>query len=210
MTQIAMLFSPKTLDEARQLVSQPATSEDESMISETSSLGEVDNEASLQQSKTDDKLLGMIGGRKPGSLRESSVDSVKSSGSGKRAAFSSSNLAAPPQNLSTAQANAFDSVKSLGNSLNPLTHLGSAFGSGFRGFGKSTPSPPISSEKEKAATPVESRAPLQLSKADTVVIDGPIQRFVEVSDPEELTLKDVKLLLSDYQRLAGVLQTLRG
>ena len=201
---------PKTLDEARQLVGQPVTPEDESMVSETSSLGEADNEASSQPSKTEDKLLAMVGGRTPGSLRERSVDSAKSSGSGKRVAFSSSNLAAPPQNSSTASANAFDSVKNLGNSLNPLTHLGSAFGSGFRGFGKSTPSPPISSEKEKASNPVESRAPMQLSKEDTVMIDGPIQRFVDMIDPDELTLRDVKLLLSDYQRLAGTLHTLRG
>ena len=195
---------PKTLDEARQLVSRPLTPEDESMISETSSIAEPDAESHVQENKSDDKLLGMIGGRKAAPARERSVDSVKSSGSGKRVAFattSSSNLAAPPQNTSSAQANALESVKNLGNSLNPLNHIGSAFGGGFRGFGKSVPTPPAVAEKEKLSVGLPSPVVLKLAENE-IAIDPPIQRFVDMEDSGDLRLRDVAELLQDYQRLA--------
>ncbi len=201
---------PKTLDEARQLVSRPMTPEDESMISETSSIAELEGESNALASKSDDKLLGMIGGRTPPSARERSVDSVKSSGSGKRVAFaatSSSNLAAPPQNTSGAQANALESVKNLGNSLNPLTHIGSAFGGGFRGFGKAVSTPPAVVEKEKPVMPVLSPAVFQLS-GEQIVIDPPIQRYLDVEDAGDLRVKDVAELLQDYRRLAKALRDL--
>jgi hypothetical protein len=206
------LVLPKTLDEARQLVSRPATPEDESMISETSSVAEAEGEANIAHSKPDDKLLGMIGSRKPASMRERSVDSVKSSGSGKRVAFvaagSSSNLAAPPQSTSSPQANALESVKNLGNSLNPLNHIGAAFGGGFRGFSRalSTP-PPVSTEKEKIKTPEPSPAVVRLPDEENLAIGPPIQRFLDMEDSGELKMKDVTELLHDYQRLAKALQS---
>jgi len=201
---------PKTLDEARQLVSRPPTPEDESMISETSSIAELEGESGGQQTKPDDKFLGMIGGRKPASARERSVDSVKSTGSGKRVAFvanSSSNLAAPPQTTSSAQANALESVKNLGTSLNPLTHIGSAFGGGFRGFGKAVSTPPPATEKEKPSKVLPSPALLKLADTE-IAIDPPIQRFVDMEDSADLRLKDVAELLQDYQRLAKALTEL--
>jgi hypothetical protein len=205
------LVLPKTLDEARQLVNRSVTPEDESMISETSSVADTEGEANVAQSKPDDKLLGMIGGRKPASMRDRSVDSVKSSGSSKRVAFaatgSSSNLAAPPQSTSSAQANALESVKNLGNSLNPLNHIGAAFGGGFRGFSRALSTPPVAyTEKEKVKTPEPSPAIVRLPGEENLAIEPPIQRFLDMEDPGELKMKDVTELLRDYQRLANALQ----
>ena len=205
------LVLPKTLDEARQLVSRPVTPEDESMISETSSVAETEGEASMTHPKPDDKLLGMIGGKKPATLRERSVDSVKSSGSGKRVAFaaagSSSNLAAPPQTTSNAQSNALESVKNLGNSLNPLNHIGAAFGGGFRGFSRAISTPPaVYTEKDKVKTPEPSPGLLRLTGDESLVVAPPIQRFLDMEDSGELKLRDVTELLHDYQRLAKTLQ----
>jgi hypothetical protein len=205
------LVLPKTLDEARQLVSRPVTPEDESMISETSSVADTEGEGNVTHSKPDDKLLGMISGRKPASLRERSVDSVKSSGSGRRVAFvatgSSSNLAAPPQSASSAQANALESVKNLGNSLNPLNHIGAAFGGGFRGFSRAMSTPPaVHTEKEKVKTPEPSPAMLRTPGEENLAIRPPIQRFLDMEDSGDLKMKDVTELLHDYQRLAKALQ----
>lgn len=204
---------PKTLDEARQLVSRPSTPEDESMISDTSSIAENESESAVQQSKADDKFLGMIGGRKPAPLRERSVDSVKSSGSGKRVAFaggSSSNLAGPPQSMASAQANALESVKYLGNSLNPLNHIGSAFGGGFRGFGRASPiTPPIVEKEKLTSIPMPMPSPVILKLAnDEIAIDPPIQRFLDVEDTGDLRVGDIAELLRDYQRLAKAFEDL--
>ena len=204
------LVLPKTLDEARQLVSRPVTPEDESLISETSSVADTEGEASLVHSKPDDKLLGLIGGRKPAPLRERSVDSVKSNGSGKRVAFAgpgpTSNLAAPPQTTSSAQINAFESVKNLGNSLNPLNHIGAAFGGGFRGFSRPTSTPPaLYPEKDRIKTPEPSPSMLKLGDDEIAAIEPPIQRFLDIEDSGELKMKDVTELLHDYQRLAKAL-----
>ena len=205
------LVLPKTLDEARQLVSRPVTLEDESMVSETSSVADTEGEANAMHLKPDDKLLGMIGGRKPAAQREQSVDSVKSSGSGKRVAFaapgSSSNLAAPPQSISSAQSNALESVKNLGNSLNPLNHIGAAFGGGFRGFGRAISTPPaVDTDKEKVRTPEPSPAMFKLPGEETLAIGPPIQRFMDMDGPGELMMKDIEELLHDYQRLARAVQ----
>jgi Vacuolar sorting protein 9 (VPS9) domain len=205
------LVLPKTLDEARQLVSRPVTPEDESMVSETSSVADTEGEMGATHSKPDEKLLGMIGGRKPATLRERSVDSAKSSGSGKRVAFatagSSSNLAAPPQTISSAQSNALESVRNLGNSLNPLNHIGAAFGGGFRGFSRAIPSPTIVyTEKEKVKTPEPSPALSRSRDEDYSAIGPPIQRFLDLEDSGDLKMKDVAELLQDYQRLAKALQ----
>jgi hypothetical protein len=205
------LVLPKTLDEARQLVSRPVTPEDESMVSETSSVADTEGETGVTHSKPDEKLLGVIGGRKPATLRERSVDSVKSSGSSKRVAFaatgSSSNLAALPQTISSAQSNALESVRNLGNSLNPLNHIGAAFGGGFRSFSRALPSPPVVyTEKEKVKTPEPSPALSRLRDEDYLAIEPPIQRFLDVEDSGDLKMKDVAELLQDYQRLAKALQ----
>lgn len=198
-SEIAM---PQTLEDARKLVSQPLIL-DEATISETSSLAEKELEL---PHKREDKLLGMIGGRAPSNIRERSVDSVQSNGSGRRAVsatMSSSGAAHTPTTP-----NALESVKNLGNSLNPLSHLGSAFGGGFRAFGKQTPTPPsVSMEKEKMKILGASAG--SLKAPETINFDPPIQRFIDLKDAGGLAVRDVSILLGDYQRLAKIVQQIQ-
>ena len=216
-TEVTM---PKTLDDARRLVSHTSPLL-EDPGSETSSVAEGLSEPSPP--KVEDRLLGLIGGRKmvaaATSARERSVDSVQSNGSGKRVAFaatgSSSNLvtpaAAPSSSLSpTPPPNALDSMKNFGSSLNPLNHIGS-FGGGLRAFGagtKATPPPsaalPLSGDKDKDkdGTVVEIINPATLEK---VTVEPPLRRFVELKSAGELKIREIEELLKEYQRIAGLL-----
>ncbi|OCT51122.1 VPS9 domain protein [Cladophialophora carrionii] len=156
---------PKTLDEARQLVSRPLTpDEDDHALSESSSMH--DGQTSPMPSnltKTEEKLLGLLGGRKA-AIRERSVDSIKSNASagGKRAGFLAATTNSPPNGPSVpgnaaaapaaSSSNPLETVKNFGNSLNPMGSLGSAFGSAFGRFGaRPSASPP--SVPPTSATP---------------------------------------------------------
>jgi len=127
-------------------------------------------------------------------------------------------------------------MKNFGGSLNPLGHVGNAFnafGGTFKGFGRpaaSTPSPPqsIQGNKKENARPINAissmpeRSPnTELDPKIAIFMDNPeaiatkiktfsppLHRFVEAKDASELQIKDISLLLSDYQRLAGLLNEL--
>jgi Vacuolar sorting protein 9 (VPS9) domain len=191
---------PQTLEEARKLVSQPSML-DENALSETSSIAEKEVEL---PPKREDKLLSLLGGRVPSAVRERSVDSVQSTGSGRRTVSAAVNPSTSAPMPTTP--NALESVKNLGNSLNPLNHLGSAFGGGFRGFGRATPTPPsVSTDREELK---HLGGNTNASQASLPAIDPPIQRFVDLKDAGDLVLGDIPTLLRDYQRLAKVVQQL--
>jgi Vacuolar sorting protein 9 (VPS9) domain len=191
---------PQTLEEARKLVSQPSML-DENALSETSSIAEKEVEL---PPKREDKLLSLVGGRVPSAVRERSVDSVQSTGSGRRTVSAAVNPSTSAPMPTTP--NALESVKNLGNSLNPLNHLGSAFGGGFRGFGRATPTPPsVSTDREELK---HLGGNTNTSQASLPAIDPPIQRFVDLKDAGDLILGDIPTLLRDYQRLAKVVQQL--
>ncbi|KAJ9606892.1 hypothetical protein H2200_008902 [Cladophialophora chaetospira] len=236
---------PKTLDEARQLVNRPLTpDEDDHALSESSSMD--DGQTSPMPSnlsKTEEKLLGLLGGRRA-AVRERSVDSVKSNGSaaGKRVGSLLGPTNSPPNGLSasantstgqkpapsTTQGvsnNPLDTVRNIGNTLNPINTIGSAFGSAFGRFGGrasasppsavALPTPTIVVDKEKRALPVEEKTrdiPAEASlrtpnKVELAAIRTapPIPRFLLLGDAKELRLGEVQDLLDDYQRLARVL-----
>jgi len=211
----AEVIVPKTLDEARRLVSRPLTPEDDDHgVSDTSSTaereGDITHPGSTHLNKTEDRLLTLLGGRKAGSVRERSVDSVRSNSSAKKVAFAGTALSSeqavgakpPPPVPSTT---ALDSVKSFGTSLNPINHIGSALGGAFRGFGSrpaAHPSPPptVVVEKEK----VTLQAPDEDEKAK-IRAHPPIAQFMAMTDASELKIGQVPELLKDYQRLARVL-----
>ena len=136
---------PKTLDEARQLVSRPLTPEgDDAAISETSSLAgdsTTNTPPSGPASKltqTEDKILSFIGGRRrTGSLiRDRSVDSQKSNASNssnpKRVVFAATGSSSEIPTLSTAatpkpmpsQAQAQSSGSSSTNPLDSVKNFG--------------------------------------------------------------------------------------
>ena len=207
----AHVLLPKTLDEARQLVNQPRMPEDESMISETSSIAEKDADSPRHNSGSEDKLLGLVGGRKAASIRERSADSVQSTGSNKRVAFAAtpSTLSQPSPPAPGAQPAPPETVKSIGNSMNPLNAIGSAFGGGFRSFSKAISTPPtVSAERDTAKPMGEAISVQKATVGDSIKIEAPVQRFIAMKDAGELQLKDVPELLGDYQRLAKAIKDL--
>jgi len=246
------LTVPKTLDEARQLVSKPPTpilEQDGATISETSSIaGENVSESPEGAEKEkpkpigEDKLLGLFGGRRISSTgtRDRSVDreSLRSNSSAKKVAFAAESGTADASKAMSSTpptGNPLDAVKNFGGSLNPLGHVGSAFnafGGTFKGFGRQapTPSPPQSikdnkKENNRPASAVPStfepspgtnedpKIAIFIDKPDVIAakiktVSSPIQKFVEAKDVSELQIKDVSTLLSDYQRLANLLNEL--
>ncbi|KAK5079897.1 hypothetical protein LTR70_005628 [Exophiala xenobiotica] len=246
------LTVPKTLDEARQLVSKPPTpilEQDGAAMSETSSIaGENVTESpdGIEKEKPkpvgEDKLLGLFGGRRISSTaaRDRSVDreSLRSNSSAKKVAFA---VESGPADASKAvpsvppTGNPLDAMKNFGGSLNPLGHVGNAFnafGGTFKSFGRQapTPSPPQSiqatkkeNDKPTSAIPstserslnteVDPRIAVFMDKPEAIAakiktFSPPIQKFVEATDASELQIKDVSTLLSDYQRLANLLNGL--
>ncbi|KAK5936793.1 hypothetical protein PMZ80_010912 [Knufia obscura] len=246
------LTVPKTLDEARQLVSKPPTpvlEQDGSAISETSSIAGdnmTESPDGVEKQKPtpigEDKLLGLFGGRRSasGPSRDRSVDreSLRSNSSAKKVAFVAEGASSDVSKAAasaTPAGNPLDAMKNFGGSLNPLGHVGSAFnafGGTFKGFGRpaATSSPPQiipASKKENtkpSSTPAatsdsslttedEPKIAIFVDRSDKIAskiksVSPPIQKFLQITDASELQIKDVSALLSDYQRLANVLNEL--
>ena len=209
---------PRTLDDARKLVSPKPLVDEDGNFSETSSYTEQHEDGhDNQNAKPDDRLLDLIGGRKM--MRDRSVDSVVSTGSStKRAAQGSeanavreksgSPVSAPAQmgSASTlaqtasgstpmAATSAVESMRNLGNSLNPLNRLAGI--SVMRSFGRSAV--PVAVDQIKESSTSEMASPR---------MQPPIQRFLEVDDSANLRVGDVADLLKDYKRLAGVMKSM--
>jgi len=245
------LTVPKTLDEARQLVSKPSTpvlEQDSTAISDTSSIAGdnvTESPDSVEKEKPkplgEDKLLGLFGGRRVSSntTRDRSVDreSLRSNSSAKKVAFAGEAVSADTYKAAASApptGNPLDAMKSFGGSLNPLGHVGNAFnafGGTFKGFGRPTaaasPSPPpsIQSNKTENTKPTSAGASTPELPLDTEpnpkiaifmdkpeamaakikTVPPPIQRFLKAKDASELQIRDVATLLSDYQRLASLL-----
>lgn len=218
---------PKTLEDARKLVSTPPPEEDDVGVSGTSTV--IEEPLTEPPSKVESRMLELIGGR--GATRERSVDSIRSAGSGKKVAFAESKdlpgdrpkLPSPsassnPSTSLPAGNAAVESMRNLGNTLNPLNRLASM--NKAWGFGRSTPPVSEPAERSKQAEPSTGDAPpsatpsamkeLSEEAARGMLIKlcksgPPIRRFVELNDPKQLTIGDVEELLKDYQRLAGAL-----
>jgi hypothetical protein len=134
------IIVPKTLDDARKLISTPPL-EDDGSASGGSSLNTPEpsvRNRSDSGAKPDDKVLSMISGR--GMPRDRSSDSIRSSGSNKKVAFQEGEKSPFPLHLPPApSANPaiVESMRNLGNSLNPMNRIA---GMGMmRGFGRTTP-----------------------------------------------------------------------
>ena len=206
---------PKTLDDARRLVSSAAQVEDNGSTSGASSIAEQPEVHVDRAQPKEDKVLGLIGGHKQ--TRERSVDSTQSNGSGKRVSFATSNGQADssaPFSTSVPPASsnaAMESMRNLGNTLNPLNRLAGM--NVMRGFGRTAsntpPAIPSSAEQSKelgvshAKLPPE---PISGTAKRIPAISPPISRFLEVDGPGELRITEVADLLKDYRRLARILK----
>jgi hypothetical protein len=152
--QKAELIVPKTLDDARKLVGSTPLPDEEELASGASSLHSPDVAEQKRVdsgAKPDDKILGMIGGRKM--PRDRSTDSSQSTSSNRKVSFTPeagekapTALSKSPQssNVSTNPA-IVESMRNLGNSLNPMSRIA---GMGMmRGFGRAPPAPSPANSK---------------------------------------------------------------
>lgn len=213
---------PRTLDEARELVDPPPFIEEEGENSGTSSIVGHREPSPEPHIKIEDKILGLFG------HRDRSVDSVQSSGGGRRVPFtadatrtkesagspshqsaigSSPSISPLVQHEQTHVGNAaVESMRSLGNTLNPLNRFAGM--NVMRGFGRSsTVAPPITPTSEKKGPGVlEAHGKDQSNDVAGLASAPPVQRFLDVADASELKIGDIEELLKDYQRLAKALQ----
>lgn len=205
---------PRTLDDARKLVGSVASVEDNGSISGASSTAEQHEMLGNEAQRKEDKVLGLISGHKQ--TRERSVDSTQSNGSGKRVSSATSNgQAASSAPLSTSAPSApsnaaIESMRNLGNTLNPLNRLAGM--NVMRGFGRTPSSTPpaiaASAERSKELGATHTKLhPEPLSEPVRISsISPPISRFLEVDGPGDLKITEVADLLKDYRRLARVLK----
>lgn len=221
-----VVILPRTLDDARKLV-DPKSIDEEGNTSGTSSVVERADAPVDRYSKVDDRILGIFAGH-----RDRSADSAQSSGSGRRVAFAAETAkvketaASPgqpsgvgpippisssiPHDHSHAGHAAVESMRNLGNSLNPLNRFANM---NVMRFGRSSSATltPTTTSTSTAEKPVLEA--LDTMNKDRVNAAGlrdhmspPIQRFMSVDDASELKIGEVDELLKDYKRLAGALQ----
>ena len=218
------IIVPRTLDDARRLV-EPSKEEDDDEEISTSSvnlLAAQSDEKAGNNYKSTDSLLNAIVGRKQ--VRDRSVDSVQSSGSGKRVAFAVENsntltkavspTSAPVASNEPLHAGnvAVESMRSLGNTLNPLKGFGGI--NVMRGFGRSTsgtPTPilvPAGKPSQELQQPSTTQKDGKDTQSSSIKASPPIKRYVDIANAEDLKIGEVAELLNDYKRLAGVLKTM--
>lgn len=202
---------PKTLDEARRLVTGPSILNDKGTASEDDRL------------RPEDRRRGRVDGRQ--SPRDRSVDSAKSNDSSTRRPFaprsnSQKDQATPSPSTGgsiftpSSSSTPLESMKNFGNTFNPLNHIPGM----IRGFGRSAPETPATTNIGERLRPLASSTstsdhppPQQPSTSDLAglsKIDPPIKRFLEVQDAQDLKLGEVAELLEDYKRLATTLLNL--
>lgn len=216
------LVLPKTLAEARNLVTSPATVDNNNKHpaqEEQSVKGLVNmDQPQRRTSRAEDRFIGLVSGRR--TPRDRSVDSVRTQGSSRRP----TTAAGPPGPLkdetvaassSTPTPTPFESMKNFGNTFNPLSHIPGM----IRNFGRSS-TEPLSS----GATPSVTAATTEKTKTPSISVDGvsntldppsskidpPIQRFLDVQHASDLKIGDVAVLLEDYKRLASALFNKQG
>ncbi|KAL8774526.1 MAG: hypothetical protein Q9209_000899 [Squamulea sp. 1 TL-2023] len=226
---------PKTLDDARKLVDPQPAEDDQGDVSGASSIAEKPDDRMESNSTIDEKLLGVFAGCKQ-QPRERSVDS--SGSGGKKVAFandsdkgnvkseSTGQLSLSPstrEQFASAPNSAVESMRNLGNSLNPLNRLAGM--SVMRGFGRysSGTTPTLATaiaapdtekvhQEEADASKPDEMPPMQILTKNVphVPIDvaPPIERFIDISDAGELKVGEITELLKDYQRLAAALKAM--
>ncbi|ESZ96040.1 hypothetical protein SBOR_3517 [Sclerotinia borealis F-4128] len=221
---------PKTLDDARKLVSTPPPEDEGSLSGESTpqspSVKEHKNGLSTESKpegrsrsdsapRLDDRVLSFIGGRKM--TRERSTDSNRSGGSSsKRVAFvqdESGEKGTPSPQAPANNPAIVESMRNLGNSLNPMNRIA---GMGMmRGFGRvttpTTPTPTRSTVPDGGVADLTSAFPDLIPSVPSKEISKiapPNKRFMELQNPGDLKISEVMELLRDYRRLAGALKDL--
>lgn len=221
---------PRTLEDARKLVDPKSTLEEEGNTYRASSTAEQAGTVVESPMRLDDRILGIFAGQ-----RDRSADSAQSSGSGRRVSLavesSRAKEKAPSPSVSSTTGSvpslspsiqhdhahagnaAIDTMRNLGNTLNPLNRFASM--NVMRGFSRSSPiaatspvvsTPPATSDNpipETTTSTIKDRTHL-LSRSPGH-ISPPIQRFMNMADANDLRIGEVEELLRDYKRLASAL-----
>jgi hypothetical protein len=230
-TQDSPVVMPRTLEDARKLVSSPPSVPMDSHPNFADSLSSSPTQDPLSAPRADNTMLNLVGGR----LRERSVDSSRStgSGSGKRVLFAEKpNGAAALSNNAISSSlptqSAVESMGNLMNSINPLSRFGGfgKFGRSASASGSSTPTTPAASSaamaektKQLGYIPEAEKSPVQNNnvqpEADLDAMEAlaqlkkaspPLQKFVDAKSAQELRIGDVEELLKEYQRLAALIR----
>jgi Vacuolar sorting protein 9 (VPS9) domain len=263
---------PKTLEDARKLVSQPTTpvvgAEDDDLGG--SALGLVStNESVKDATGINSRVLDLVGGRR---IRDQSVESSRSGSSGRQASFtaaegkpaghdhpllgedkeaptsspalpsepiasptvqslpavtpsSPSHMPVPLHSIGQHGTAAVESMRNLGNSLNPLNQFAKI---SLFGRSASSPSAPTSAPGSALVNPVTA-SPLSPQIGGAATIPGsprilsqdgkileavedvrklgpkPTRKFMDCRDSGQLRIGEVDELLSDYKRMALML-----
>ncbi|KAL4996994.1 hypothetical protein BDV10DRAFT_99803 [Aspergillus recurvatus] len=184
---------PKTLAEARRLVTSPASGGSALHKEETPNESPATESSRLRHigSRAEDTFNGLVSGQ--WTPRDRSTDSVRTHGSSRAsiAANVSKDEGRAPSTNSALATPTLESVRSFGSTINPLNHIPGM----IRGFSRGSPeSPAVSS------LPNRTRAP-----AGDTRINPPIQRFLDIQNANELTIGEVSVLLEDYKRISAAL-----
>ncbi|THW98958.1 hypothetical protein D6D13_10422 [Aureobasidium pullulans] len=225
-TEDSPIVMPRTLEDARKLVSSPPLVPMDSHPNFAESLSASPTADPLSAPRVDNTMLNLVGGR----LRERSVDSNRSASSGKRVIFAEKPNAALINNSISSSLPTQSAVESMGNlmnSINPLSRFGGfgKFGRSASASGSSTPTTPAASsamaertkqlghipETEKPvseANNVQPETDLDTLEALAALKKAtpPVQKFIDAKNAQDLRIKDVDELLRDYQRLAALIK----
>jgi hypothetical protein len=222
---------PKTLEDARKLVSSPTHADDDddaSSVGAPSSTQGDERPEPLSNKRLEAKMSDLFAGRKQ--IRERSTDSTRSGGSAKRVAFTPavieektpSPAAVKAEPLAPSNTSAVDSLRNMGNSLNPLNRFPSMnvlprFGRAISNSStpvlpspavEASPSPePLSRTTTSEILQVDEKGAKAITAIEQLRKTAPpVKRFLEAKDAQELKLKEVEELLKEYQRLATAIR----
>ncbi|KAI3337331.1 hypothetical protein HD806DRAFT_36035 [Xylariaceae sp. AK1471] len=211
---------PRTLDDARKLVGTPPPEDEVSL--DGSVLAQNYEDVDQSPAGRDDKVLSLVVGKR--GVRDHSTDSIRSArsaSSSKKVVFAEdSKEKASPLNQTppTASSNPalVESMRNLGSSLNPISRL-SSMGM-MRGFSRTPTAPTAPGQKDATGKTVEGGdlatafpdIAAALPPKDAPKIDPPKRRFMELQNPADLRLGEVRELLREYQRLANALKDMNA
>jgi hypothetical protein len=228
---------PKTLEDAMKLVSSPTRGDDDDDASSVGAVSSTQGEdrpepaSTTSNKRLEAKMTDMFAGRKQ--IRERSTDSTRSAGStGRRVTFPQTSEDKTPASTAVkaevpAQSNtsAVDSLRNMGNSLNPLNRFASInvlprFGRAVSSSSTPVLPSPIAEQPKQSPSP---EPPSRTATGEVAHVDEkgakaiaaieqlkktspPVKRFLEVKDAQEMKLKEVDELLKEYQRLAAAMR----
>lgn len=193
---------PKTLADARRLVANPPASKFDLTQNDLISINAISVDES-PQARGIEKAAAPGGGNQ--TPRDRSTDSARTQTSSKKSMRDE-----PVPSPGLASPNPLESVRSFGNTLNPLNHIPGM----IRNFGRNasdTPSvrslSPAAVDRLKASqASAESDSGAASVLPTLAKADPPIQRFLDMQDASDLRVGEIAVLLQDYKRLAATLK----